>query len=814
MWNHQRYVLAPAILIALTVLFLRPVVARAANADRFFLENKGQIVDQSHTPNTRVLFLLNREGANVQLRNDGFAYDLHVTQASMNGPHVGSKDGPDERMQHRFHRIDLQWRNGAPAQWTTHDRGVDHTNYYGVPGSPDGVLDVHHYRSVIAQEVWPFIDVEFLVDEDGFKYNVLVRPGGRIEDVRFDITGASASLSPDGSLTYSWGIDDRLEERIPLSYLNGRAGRRKVTVGFDLLDANTLGFRMEDDRLSLGATLCIDPYPSLDWCTYYGGGLHDYTAEPTMDANGNIYLSGYTRSADNIATSGAHDATINANLDAFLAKLDANGVRSWGTYYGGLSGTTGTTATASSANAMGQVCMVGFTDATTGIATAFTHKTAKDANSIDAFLVLFNTNGQRIWGTYLGGEGDDRISDISLDDTGSPVVIGETMSTAGIATVGSFDGSYAGGRDAFVARFTATGTRIWGTYIGGSSGESGGGICYVGSSSIAVCGTTGSSSGIASSGSFDAVLSGPEDGFLLYLNMNGQRTWGTYYGGSGSDQAADVAWVSVGKLALVGNTSSTSGMSTPGAAQGAHGGGAQDGFLAVFTTTSGQRVWGTYCGGESGDAFSAVTGNGSGEIYACGGTSSTTGIATPGAIMTSFHGGSGDGLIAGYDVVGTRRWTTYYGSNSDEGLSAICASSIIVCAGGGTRSSVGVSTPGAFQTNYGGGFIDGFVLRLADIPPLQAPEIPAPAEAASGSRCTVLVFDGMLRLELIEPPLCAEGVAQVTLIDPAGRVMKTFSAPTNTLSTGIPLVRMPPGVYCAVVETPCGTVSRRFIHPG
>lgn len=42
-----------------------------------FIENKGQIIDQNHHPNTDVLYLLNTPGFNVQLRKTGWSYDLY-----------------------------------------------------------------------------------------------------------------------------------------------------------------------------------------------------------------------------------------------------------------------------------------------------------------------------------------------------------------------------------------------------------------------------------------------------------------------------------------------------------------------------------------------------------------------------------------------------------------------------------------------------------------------------------------------------------------------------------------------------------------
>jgi len=70
------------------------------------------------------------------------------------------------------------------------------------------------------------------------------------------------------------------------------------------------------------------------WGTYYGEAEEDYGYSCATDANGNVYLTGQTQSTTGIATAGAHQTILGGNQDAFLVKFGASGVRQWGTYYG------------------------------------------------------------------------------------------------------------------------------------------------------------------------------------------------------------------------------------------------------------------------------------------------------------------------------------------------------------------------------------------------------------------------------------------------------------------------------------------------
>jgi hypothetical protein len=92
-------------------------------------------------------------------------------------------------------------------------------------------------------------------------------------------------------------------------------------------------------------------------------------------------MSGNTQSSAGIATSGAHQTTVN---DAFLVSFNSSGVRQSGTYYGGIR-------TVCTTDASGNVYMTGYTQSNSGIATAGAHQTAKGNSGYnDAFLVKFS----------------------------------------------------------------------------------------------------------------------------------------------------------------------------------------------------------------------------------------------------------------------------------------------------------------------------------------------------------------------------------------------------------------------------------------
>lgn len=257
------------------------------------------------------------------------------------------------------------------------------------------------------------------------------------------------------------------------------------------------------------------------WGTYYGGTGQDYGFYCATDASGNVYLTGETTSntGTNIATASSHQSTYGGGtLDGFLVKFDGSGIRQWGTYYGG---NAMDRAYSCSADGIGNVFITGQTTTNTGtiIATSVSHQNTY-GGSADAFLVKFNSSGLRLWGTYYGGSAADIGRACNLDATGNIFICGETASNSGtsIASLGSFQTINGGGSDAFLVKFNSNGTRLWGTYYGGSGADIGRACVSSSIGNIYLAGDTPTNTGtvIASSTSHqNSYGGGTSDAFLV-----------------------------------------------------------------------------------------------------------------------------------------------------------------------------------------------------------------------------------------------------------------------------------------------------------
>ncbi|GGA75904.1 hypothetical protein GCM10008015_15650 [Flavobacterium palustre] len=568
-------------ILLLLLLFTITSFGQQKNGSIGFIENKGQIMDQNGKPNPTVQFLLNTNGLNVQIKKTGFSYDIYETKKiplkqriidkSTLSSLESNKKVPDYTLEYVFHRIDIDFVNANPnVQFVSEEKSTDYDNYYNIPNKPEGVLLVHKFKQITYKNIYPNIDIVFSIPKDTLKaveYNFVIHPNGKISDIQLKFNGAKTELLDNKiKMNVRFG---QMEEILPASWTEDGMKKNSITVNYKKIKNNVYGFNTRN--AVNGKTVIIDPVPTRLWGTFYGDerNIHYTIGNPsiTVDSYGNSYMTGTTTASNSsYATTGSHQTSIPS-----YTYLSSNGI-----------------------------------------------------------IVKFAPNGNRLWGTYYGGQGLNTINDIKIDSQNNLLITGNSPSISNISTPGSYKPNLSGGSDAFLVKFNDSGIRLWGTYFGGENDDIAYAMDIDQTNNIYIVGRTLSNTGIAVNSNFQTQLNDgfyKIDGFLAKFKFDGNLFWSTYVGGEGTDELKAIT-VKNNYLITAGSTNSFNNVATPGVFQENHDLNTHtDGVVYKFSL-DGHRIWATYYGGEQVDYVYSVEADDEDNVYLGGESASTTNIST------------------------------------------------------------------------------------------------------------------------------------------------------------------------------------------
>jgi len=265
---------------------------------------------------------------------------------------------------------------------------------------------------------------------------------------------------------------------------------------------------------------------ALVYSTFLGGSGNDghylmYSRNAiAVDSAGNAYLTGYTDSSDFPITPDALDTTLD-DYDAYVCELSASGsALLFSTYLGGTMGDYGTSIALDSS---GNAYVLGWTFSRDFPVTSGAFDTSLDSHRwSDVFVTKLDTDRSAIvYSTFLGGDEDDYPGSIMTDFAGDAYVTGFTSSANFPTTPGSFDTTFNGFGDAFVAKLDAAGSALVNsTFLGGSDSDMGWDIALDSFGSVYVTGVTRSTDFPAMPGSFDTTYNGGGyDAFVVKLDV-------------------------------------------------------------------------------------------------------------------------------------------------------------------------------------------------------------------------------------------------------------------------------------------------------
>lgn len=325
----------------------------------------------------------------------------------------------------------------------------------------------------------------------------------------------------------------------------------------------------------------------LVYSTYLGGNDNDFGGGIAVDAEGNAYLTGETNSTNFPTVNAAQPTKRGGITESYVSKLNAAGTAFlYSTYLGGSGNEhAGNPDGRIAIDSQGNAYVTGITTST-NFPTVNGLRKSYGGGANDAFVTKYNSQGQYVYSTYLGGSATDEAYDIAADDAGNAYVVGFT-SSANFPVVNALFATKSGGNDVFITKLNSNGSAlVFSTFYGGSSEDVGYSIAVDGASRVYFTGYT-TSSNFPVNRAIDSSINGGQDAFVAVLSQTGgEPVYSTYLGSTANDRANCIALDATGSVYITGITSSSQFPVTAGAAQTQYRGGG-DAFIAKITDRTG-----------------------------------------------------------------------------------------------------------------------------------------------------------------------------------------------------------------------------------
>ncbi|MDQ2945304.1 MAG: SBBP repeat-containing protein [Acidobacteriota bacterium] len=604
-----------------------------------------------------------------------------------------------------------------------------HTGYMLGNNPSKWLTDVPSFEKVRYSEVWPGVDAVYYGTHNQLEYDLIVHPGADTHAIHLQFRGVKGiRLNSAGDLVLDTQFGELLQHQ-PRIYQ--KIGEKTRDVAGRYVIGADQSVTVEVSAYDKSSDLIIDPVllfaKILDATFRSGNGV-------VTDSSGNSY---YTGSANSELTPGVFQTV------GFISKLDPagnlNGLSS--ITFGGATGPS--VANALAVDSSGNIYATGSTSATdfpTSIR-GFQQALAEPGpnSATDAFLIKVNPGlNALLYGTYIGGQGNDAGNAIALDASSNVYIAGQTSAANFPKTVGQ--PFRANGTTGFAIEIntnasTAAASKVWATFLGGSGTDFGRAITVDAGGNATVGGATTSADFLPTSGtgfSPTKTTGIAQDGFLVTLNPSGTAaSYFTYFPFAPINGIAGVA-------PLVYATGVTNGNIVTTATGFQLSGGAGHAFLAKFNTVAGgtsSLLYSSYLGGVSSDVGKGVAADSSGNASVGGQTSSPNFPTTAGAVPLPSGSAPPDGFVTTINTNASGQsglvFSTLLGGSASESANGVAldnsgnlfaagttmSSNFIVPNSGGTALAFALkfgSSSGTVSPSSGSGSSQAFTFTYTD----------------------------------------------------------------------------------------------------
>lgn len=386
------------------------------------------------------------------------------------------------------------------------------------------------------------------------------------------------------------------------------------------------------------------------WTEQFGTDAMDEVLGVAATPSGDVYAVGYTY--------GILAGDTNGGVEGFVLRLDDRQNRPWTHQLGPISADS---SVAVAAARTGDVYSVGTTSASLA---------GSGFGGEDAYVAKYSAAGTNSWVRQFGTAGADRALAVAATRGGDVVVVGSTD--------GALGGVALGDTDAFVARYSRSGTLLWSRQIGTAVADRATSVVVTGRGDIVVSGTT---FGSMSTNTGESNVADTQDVFITSFSPTGARMWTRQFGSDDLDVVTSSALAPNGDILLAGTT-----FGFVGTVAGEYSHDAFDAFVARFDD-HGTPLWRRQFGSESNDVINGITSNPAGGFDVAG--------LTGGTLNEPNQGGT-EAFVGHFTNSGELVWLHQFGTvfnDSSTGVVALANGDLVVV--GTTEGQLGALLSGA-----------------------------------------------------------------------------------------------------------------------
>ncbi|MCK6551185.1 SBBP repeat-containing protein [Myxococcota bacterium] len=280
------------------------------------------------------------------------------------------------------------------------------------------------------------------------------------------------------------------------------------------------------------------------------------------------------------------------------------------------------------------------------------------AGGYDAFLAKYDASGAFLWAKRFGSTSTDHGYRVAVDPNDNVILSGTFNGTVNF---GGGNLVSAGGYDIFLVKFDTLGTYQWSRRYGSTSTDYGWGLATDSAGNVIASGMY---NGTVNFGGGNLASAGGYDIYLLKLDAAGTFVWARRFGGTSTDYGYSVAVDASDNILMTGTFNGTVGFGGANLVSA----GSYEIFVAKFNS-AGTHQWSNRYGGTSSDYGYSIATDGS-NVYVTGIMRGTVSFGGASFAMGSYY----DSFLLKLNASGVHQWSRQVGRSAyhDYGYGVAC----------------------------------------------------------------------------------------------------------------------------------------------